>query len=75
MCYGDHSAPLSVGCSPLPQLPLHLRSKVRVLVDDIGRSMGELPPEVGAGALGRRLDYLGKLVRATVQAMAAPPAH
>ena len=104
-----------------------LDSKVRVLVDDIGRSMAELPPEVcgwgtccccfgvalwgcqagrllpaaatcpsspasrhdGCAAcltprpllpclqaqahpkLGKQLEYLGKLVRATVQAMAA----
>lgn len=91
-----------------------------MLVEDMGRSMGELPPEVRAcrgcvwlnvlwvpglywlpapaaatcwpaeppgilydpraflqaqahPKLGRQLEYLGKLVRATVQAMAAPP--
>ncbi|EFN55673.1 hypothetical protein CHLNCDRAFT_133904 [Chlorella variabilis] len=49
-----------------------LDSKVRVLVDDIGRSMAELPPEAQAHPkLGKQLEYLGKLVRATVQAMAA----
>lgn len=50
--------------------------QVRVLVEDIGRSVGELPPAAAAHPkLGRQLEYLGRLVRATVQAMApAEPA-
>ncbi|PSC74516.1 Kinesin-II 95 kDa subunit [Micractinium conductrix] len=48
-----------------------LDTKVRVLVDDIQRSMGELPAEAQSHPkLGKQLEYLGKLVRATVQAMA-----
>ena len=142
---GPQAARLAAQCDALSKERDALRtimdSKVRVLVDDIGRSMAELPPEVGAQAcfactsvccllasvlarlaawgmhvlpelapqpahlcrpnqpsirptlllmlpssstapplppvqaqvhpkLGKQVDYLGKLVRATVQAMA-----
>ena len=60
----------------IPPCPHPAPPQVRVLVEDIGRSVGELPPEAAAHPkLGRQLEYLGKLVRATVQAMApAEPA-
>ena len=50
-----------------------LDGKVRVLVEEVARSVAELP-EGGTAAhpkLGRQLEYLGKLVRATVQAMSS----
>ena len=58
-------------------LRLILESKVAVLVADIDRSVAELPGPAAAAhpRLGRQLEYLGRLVAATVQAMAAPPAE
>lgn len=72
---GSNSAALAAQCDALSKerdaLRTILDSKVRVLVDDIGRSMSELPLEAQAHPkLGKQLEYLGKLVRATVQAMA-----
>ncbi|KAL4436916.1 hypothetical protein ABPG75_004055 [Micractinium tetrahymenae] len=72
---GASSAALAAQCDALGKereaLRTILDSKVRVLVDDIGRSMAELPVEAQAHPkLGKQLEYLGKLVRATVQAMA-----
>ncbi|KAL4430593.1 hypothetical protein ABPG77_005833 [Micractinium sp. CCAP 211/92] len=72
---GASSAALAAQCDALCKereaLRTILDNKVRVLVDDIGRSMAELPLEAQAHPkLGKQLEYLGKLVRATVQAMA-----
>jgi hypothetical protein len=51
---GPQAARLAAQCDALSKERAALRtimdSKVRVLVDDIGRSMAELPPEVGAQA-------------------------
>eukprot|EP00887_Chlorella_sp_A99_P008052 scaffold12.g8052.t1 len=50
-----------------------LDTKVGVLVEEVARSAAELPGAAAHPKLGKQLDYLGKLLRATVAAMAGPP--
>ncbi|GAB4823415.1 hypothetical protein N2152v2_010461 [Parachlorella kessleri] len=74
---GSRLASLAQQCKGLSKerdaLRTILDAKVRVLVEEIGKSVGELPHEAQAHPkLQKQLDYLGKLVKATVNAMAAP---
>ncbi|KAI3425840.1 hypothetical protein D9Q98_007814 [Chlorella vulgaris] len=71
---GGMAAALGARCDALCKerdaLRVILDSKVRVLVEDMSRSVAQMPAEAHP-KLGKQLEYLGKLVRATVHAMAA----
>lgn len=74
---------LSKTCTPptacVPALCLPTPVQVRVLVDDIGRSMGELPPEVSRDEqnikLGVDLNWQEICYRTCTQAPSSPPVH